>query len=104
VTHITNNLQLDAEDNPLESVWVVWKRPTERYGNGTLKCDTSDVDALAFKKNGGDRRMGSKNPFMCTHRRPYGHTSKGKKIRHETKKGLDRGLVSELCSVLYSST
>jgi hypothetical protein len=36
-------------------------------------------DRNAFKKNGGDRRMGDKNPFVYTHRRPYGHTSEGKK-------------------------
>ena len=27
MTRVTNNPQIDAEDNPVESVWVVWKRP-----------------------------------------------------------------------------
>lgn len=79
--------------NPLDSVWVVWKRPIERYGYGTWKCDTSDVNA--FKKNGGDRRMGGRT-HLCV---PIGAHMGRPQIHHETKRGLDRGLVSVLCSL-----
>ncbi|KAI0277757.1 hypothetical protein BGY98DRAFT_977980 [Russula aff. rugulosa BPL654] len=81
--------------NPLDSVWVVWKRPIERYGYGIWKCDTSDVNA--FKKNGGDRRMGART-HLCV---PIGAHMGRPQIHHETKRGLDRGLVSVLCSLHY---
>lgn len=32
--------------NLLDSVWVVWKRRTERYGYGTKKCDSIGRDFL----------------------------------------------------------
>ena len=76
---------------------MVWKRPTERYGYGTLKCDASDVNA--FKRMAGIDEWGARTHLCVPIGAHMGTPQKGK-IHDETKRGLDRGLVS----VLHSST
>ena len=56
---------------------------------GRLECDASEV--IGFKKIGGDRRMGGKNPCIHTHRRSRGHASKGKKNAVEPTEALNSG-------------